>query len=92
MEQNKINCNITDVYICNEDTCLKTSFILIKNINKFVILRTPFLNIIKPFQVNDYGITSNILGKSLEFKFIDNEFYKDLDLVKSLSINQVRSK
>lgn len=80
---------LIDLYVYNQNTYLKTSFIPVKDLNKSIILGTPFLNMIKPFQVNDSRITSNILEKPLEFRFIDIEFYKDLDLIKTLIVNQI---
>lgn len=56
--------------MCNEDRCLKAFFILVKNLNKDVILGTPFINLIKPFQVDD-GVKMNMLGQNLTFEFIN---------------------
>lgn len=88
----KINYKLSNVYVCNQETSLKTNFIMVKNLNKLIILGTPFLNLIKPFPLTGHDIITNILGQSLEFKFIDHEFYKDLDLIKIMSVNQITNK
>ena len=41
-----IHYKLSNVNICNQGICLNTTFVLVKELMQFVILVTPFLNII----------------------------------------------
>ena len=52
-----------------------------------MILETPFLNLIKPFSVNDQGVTTQIYGQDITFQFISPQYTKDLNSLKIQTIN-----
>ena len=49
--------------ICKNEICYTTSFVLIKNMNIQLLLGTPFLTLLYPFQVTEKGIVSKALEK-----------------------------
>ena len=87
----KIKYKLSDAYICNQEICLKTSFILVKNLNQSMILGT-FLNLIKPFSVDDQGVTTQIYGQNITFQFISPPYSKDSNSLKIQTVNQVNLK
>ena len=88
----KIKYKLTNSFVCDEGVCLKTSFILVKNLNQPIILGTPFLSLIKPFQVDDQGMQAKLLGRELVFRFIQHPYNKTLQFLKSQTINQISRK
>jgi len=53
----QINYKLSNAYTCNN------VFILVKNLKQQILLGTPFLTQIHPFNINFKGIYSNILQK-----------------------------
>jgi hypothetical protein len=61
----KINFQINKAYVCQDNVCFKTSFVLVKNMtdkvinmtNK-VILGLPFITLLYPFTTDDGGVTT----------------------------------
>ncbi|GAV90788.1 RVP domain-containing protein, partial [Cephalotus follicularis] len=72
-ENLRVKFKITNVHICNEDICIKQSFILVKDLDIGIILGQPFLEIIKQFKVKTEGITTKIFQQKILFAF--NEGY-----------------
>ena len=52
----EIEYKILNVHICNQNVCYKTSFLLVKNMQPEVVLRTPLLTLLYPFKVDKEGI------------------------------------
>lgn len=71
-----------------EDTYFMTQFILIKDLSKPMILRTPFLNMIKCFSVDNKGITTKVSSQDLKIIFITKEYRKDLNCTPLYEINR----
>lgn len=84
----KINYKLTNAYVCNQNIYLRTSFILVKDLTRSVILGTSFLNLVKPFQVDDEGLKTNVLEQNIKFEFIDRPHSKDINLLRNLSTTQ----
>lgn len=55
--------------VCNNGICLETIFLLSKELSKMVILGTLFLSMLYSFKVMKKGITSNLKGHEVCFKF-----------------------
>ena len=55
-----VHYKILEVHICIKKICVKTSFLLIKNLKQGVILENPFLIQIKSFTVMNEGISAFI--------------------------------
>ena len=75
----QIRYKIPEAYICNQDLCLPTSFVLVKNLAQNIILGTPFLCLLMPIQkIDQTGIYSQIQGRSIIFEFITEPYTKEL--------------
>ncbi|GAV65422.1 Peptidase_A3 domain-containing protein, partial [Cephalotus follicularis] len=59
-ENLSVKFKISDVHICNDDICIKQTFILVKDLDIGIILGQPFLEIIKPFKIKNEGIITKI--------------------------------
>ena len=73
-------------YIQNNDYCFKNAFLIVDNITNDLILRTPFLTQIYPFIVNETGVHTNIMGKTISFKFPLATHQKEILNLQSSSI------
>ena len=78
------------MHVCNQGTCIKTSFILIKDIKQAIILGTPFLNKIRPFTVNKDGIHTIIKGEPSIYKFNEQPIYSILNQIKDTIKNKTK--
>lgn len=47
-----------------------STFLGISNVPQYVILGTPFLELLKPFKISDSGLTTKILGNKIKFPFL----------------------
>ncbi|XP_074308806.1 uncharacterized protein LOC141643517 isoform X2 [Silene latifolia] len=83
-----IKHKISKAKILNEDYCFKNSFTVVRNIQEDIILGTPFLTQIYHFHVDDKGLHTNIMGKTLSFKCLSPITQKDITLLQSSTIYQ----
>jgi hypothetical protein len=67
-----VEYQIPEIYICITEVCIKTSFLLVKNLKQDVILGTPFLSLIRPFLVTNEDIQFKIMGKQVSLRFSSN--------------------
>lgn len=51
-----INYKLTNAYICKNKTCFPVSFVIVKDLQQEMILGTPFLLQIQPFEININGL------------------------------------
>jgi hypothetical protein len=77
-----INYKLPNAHICNIEICFKTLYSCKKNTTSKVILGNPFLALLYPFQILDKGITTNVLGQEVTFKFLMSPFSKEINLLK----------
>ena len=66
----------------------RTQFILVQNMSEPLILGTPFITLLYPFQVNDEGLKNTILGNTIFFPFIYPLIKKEIHQVQRDSINK----
>ena len=57
-------------YIQNNGYCFKNIFLIVQNITHVIILGTPFLTQIYPFQVNESGLHTKILRNQTSSNFL----------------------
>ena len=81
--QMKIKYELNNAHMCHDNVCFKIPSILVKNMTDKVILGLPFINALYPFLVEHDGITTDLFGQKVKFKFaskfeidIDNLSYK----------------
>jgi len=87
-----IQYKLSNAKICKGKICYNTSFILIKNMNAYMILGTLFLTLLYPFQVTEKGLIKNTMGKEICFKFIKPPRIRELNLLKESSISHIEGK
>lgn len=85
-EDLEVKYKFTKGSICNNEYCIRHNFIIVNNINHDVILGTPFLIQIYPFLVSHEGISVNIMGKIITFKFLTPIRQKELQTLQTSSI------
>ena len=56
----KIKYKLSKTHVCNQGICIKTPFLLVGNLNREVILGTPFLNLLQLIIVSNKGILTII--------------------------------
>ena len=56
----KVQYKIPEGHICKKGICIKTSFLLVKNISHQIVLGTPFLTQLYPFQIDSQGLRLKI--------------------------------
>jgi hypothetical protein len=73
--------------VFNKGISLKTFFVVTKDINHTVILGTPFIDMITPYQAHYNCITSKINSIKLIFPFLEKSKTRNLNLIKACSIH-----
>jgi len=73
-------------YIQNNKYCFKNVFLIISNITNDLILGTPFLTQIYPFNVSEQGIQTSIMGNPITFRFLTSAHQKNVMELQSSSI------
>ena len=81
-----INYKLNKGYIKVDDYCFKNTFLIVDNMTSDLILGTPFLTQIYPFYVNEIGLHTQILGKTISFKFLTTAKQKEIASLQSASI------
>ena len=66
----QIEFKIPKAHVCQDNTCFKTTFVIVKNMTDRVILRNPFMYLLYPFITNSEGITTLPFGQQVKFKFL----------------------
>ena len=66
----KVQYKIPQGHICKNGICIKTSFLLVKNISHQIVLGTPFLTQLYPFQIDDKGLKTKYNNQEILFEFI----------------------
>ena len=77
-----------NVHICQNNYCFKTQFMLVRNMIEPLILGTHFITWLYPFQVNNEGLKTKILGNTIFSPFIYPSTKKKIHQVQSDSINK----
>jgi hypothetical protein len=81
-----IEYKILNAHICNDGVCFKTTFILVKNIVSKIILGNLFLALLNPLIKTEEGISTEIMGKKILFKFILPPMTKNINMFKNIFI------
>ncbi|KAM7510610.1 hypothetical protein LguiB_009485 [Lonicera macranthoides] len=78
----KINYKLSNAYVCNDGMCIRTTFILVKNLSQRIILGTPFLKLIEPFTKEEDGVATYFDNRKILFKFITKPRTKEVNEIK----------
>ena len=89
----KVQYKIPQGHICKQGICIKTSFLLIKNISHQIVLGTPFLTQLYPFQIDSQGLRTKYNNKEILFEFIKGIEVKEINQVQDfISLLQQKQK
>jgi hypothetical protein len=81
-----IEFKLSNAHVCRESVCIKTTFILVKDITSEVILGNPFIALLYPTkEISEKGLTTQILGQKITFRFILPPMTRDINLLKQMS-------
>ena len=64
-----IRYRLSNAHICNQDICIKQTFILVKDLKEKALLGAPFLSTIYLMRIDNHGIRTRLLEKEILFKF-----------------------
>jgi len=81
-----ISYKLNKGYIKNNNYCFKNTFLIVDNITSDLILGTPFLTQIYPFYVNESGLHTKIIGKTISFNFLTAAKQKEIANLQASSI------
>lgn len=84
----KVKYKLPNVYICQDNVCFKTSFVLVQDMTDEVILGLPFVYLLYPFTTDIDGVTTKPFGQSVTFRFISKPEVKKLRQLKDHSISK----
>ena len=89
----KVQYKIPQGHICKNGICIKTSFLLVKNISHQIVLGTPFLTQLYPFQIYKKGLKTKYNNKEILFEFLTGIENKEINLVQDfISLLQQKQK
>ena len=77
----KVQYKIPEGHICKKGICIKTSFLLVKNISHQIVLGTPFLTQLYPFQIDSQGLRTKYKDQEILFEFIKGIENKEINQV-----------
>ena len=77
----KVQYKIPQGHICKKGICIKTSFLLVKNISHQIVLGTPFLTQLYPFQIDNQGLRTKYNDQEILFEFIKGIEVKEINQV-----------
>jgi hypothetical protein len=85
----QVNFKLDNTYICKNNICLPTPFILVKDLTHRIILGTPFLHMIMPIiKIDQKGITTILQNQKITFDFISDPQTRMLNEVRDLLLKK----
>ena len=87
-----INYKLSNAHICNQDICIKQTFILVRTLKEKVLLGVPFLNSIYPIRVDNQGLRITLLDKEILFEFTNPPYERNINTLRDKVIKAKESK
>ena len=87
----KVQYKIPQGHICKNGICIKTSFLLVKNISHQIVLGIPFLTQLYHFQIDNQGLKTKYKDQEILFEFIRGIEVKEINQVQDF-INLLQQK
>ncbi|KAL0008652.1 hypothetical protein SO802_010154 [Lithocarpus litseifolius] len=84
----QIEFKIPKAHVCQDNTCFKTTFVLVKNMIDRVILGNPFMCLLYPFITDSEGITTHPFGQPVKFKFHRSPELRDISSLQEVSVSK----
>ena len=83
-----IEFKLPNAHVCKDGVCIKTTFVLVKNITNKVILGNPFITLLYPIkEISEKGLTTEILDQEITFPFVMPPMTRDINLLKQMSFS-----
>ncbi|KAL0001350.1 hypothetical protein SO802_015131 [Lithocarpus litseifolius] len=86
--QMQIKYKIPKAHVCQDGTCFKTMFVLVKNMTDKVIVGNPFMCLLYPFVTDSEGITTHPFGHPVKFKFLRSPEPRDISILQDVSVSK----
>ena len=87
-EKMQIEFKIPNAHVCQDNTCFKTTFVLVKNMTDRVILGNPFMCLLYPFITDSEGITTHPFGHPVKFKFLRSPEPREISNLQNVSVSK----
>ena len=87
----KVQYKILQGHISKNGICIKTSFLLVKNISHQIVFGTPFLDQLYPFSIDSQGLKTKYNNQDILFEFIKGIEIKEINQVQDF-INLLQQK
>ena len=84
----QIEFKIPKINVCQDNTCFKTTFVLVKNMTDRVILGNSFMRLLYPFITDSEGITTHPFGQPVKFKFLRNLEPREISSLQDVSVSK----
>ena len=84
----QIEFKIPKAHMCQDNTCFKTTFVLVKNMTDRVILGNPFMCLLYPFTTDSEGITTHPFGQPVKFKFLRSPEPREITNLQDVSVSK----
>ena len=84
----QIEFKIPNAHVCQDNTCFKTTFVLVKNVTDRVILGNPFMCLLYPFITDSEGITTHPFGHPVKFKFLRSPEPREISNLQNVSVSK----
>lgn len=84
----KIKYKFPKAHVCQNNTCFKTPFVLVKDMTDKVILRNPFMCLLYPFTTDSEGITTHPFRQPVKFSFLRGPEPHEINVLKDISISK----
>ena len=87
-EKMQIEFKISKAHVCQDNTCFKTTFVLIKNMTDRVILGNLFMCLLYHFIIDSEGITTHPFGQPVKFKFLKSPEPREISSLHEVSVSK----
>ena len=84
----QIEFKIPKAHVCQDNTCFKTTFVLVKNMTDRVILGNPFMCLLYPFIIDSEGITTHPFGQPVKFMFLWSPEPREISSLQEISVSK----
>ena len=84
----KIKHKFPKAHVCQNNTCFKTHFVLVKDMTDKVILGNPFMCLLYPFTTDNEGITTHPVRQLVKFSFLRSPEPCEINVLQDISISK----
>ena len=84
----QIKFKIPKAHVCQDNTCFKSTFVLVKNMTDRVILGNPFMCLLYPIAVDGEGITTQPFGQPVKFKFLRSPEPREIRILQDIYVSK----